>query len=70
MDELATLLEAGEADKVQCVDVREEWEASTASIPSFKLLPLSRWVVHSLNTGDLAGYLVWSTTGMGWHAKR
>lgn len=30
--------------KMQLVDVREEWEAATASIPGFKLLPLSRCV--------------------------
>jgi rhodanese-related sulfurtransferase len=30
------------ADEVQFIDVREQWEADTASLPRFKLLPMSQ----------------------------
>jgi rhodanese-related sulfurtransferase len=37
---LAELLASGAP--LQCIDVREPWEHETASLPGFKLLPLSR----------------------------
>ncbi|KAL6784936.1 PIN3 [Auxenochlorella protothecoides x Auxenochlorella symbiontica] len=42
VDDFASLMQVEEAEDVQCIDVREEWEASIASIPGFQLFPLSR----------------------------
>jgi hypothetical protein len=39
---LAAAAASGEAPALQLVDVREEWEAEVASLPGFRLLPLSR----------------------------
>lgn len=41
-------------EDVQLIDVREPWEAEEAAIPSFRLLPLSRWA-----TGPAAGIQGW-----------
>jgi rhodanese-related sulfurtransferase len=37
------LLQAGDDAAVQLIDVREEEEHATASLPGFQLLPLSRY---------------------------
>ena len=45
---LGELLNSGEP-RLQCIDVREPWEHETASLPGFKLYPLSRiqsWCVR------------------------
>lgn len=51
VDDFASLMQVEEAEDVQCIDVREEWEASIASIPGFQLFPLSRWAAPSLSMG-------------------
>lgn len=53
VDEFASLMQVEEAEDVQCIDVREEWEASIASIPGFQLFPLSRWAAPSLVMGEV-----------------
>ena len=40
MEALAELLAAGA--EVQCIDVRESWEHDAASLPGFRLMPLSK----------------------------
>ena len=42
-------------DSLQLVDVREEWEWETASIPGFKLFPLSKFEDWSEDIGDVNG---------------
>lgn len=44
VQDLQELLEVSKADPcVQFIDVREDWEVQTASIPGFKIFPLSRF---------------------------
>ena len=42
LKEILERVSQGDADDVQLIDVREEFEHQTASLPGFKLMPMSR----------------------------
>ncbi|CAL5224588.1 g7295 [Coccomyxa viridis] len=42
LKEILERISQGDADDVQLIDVREEFEHQTASLPGFKLMPMSR----------------------------